>query len=61
MYKSSKFWILATICFAIFTVLYAINNGMVSFVTILNAILFLVSFINMTLLLKTSKKVKDRK
>ena len=60
MYKSDKFWIFATVCFAIFTILYAIGNGIFSFVTIFNAILFIISFVNMIIILKKDRDNKNK-
>ncbi len=55
MYKSTKFWIFATVCFVIFTIIYAITNGLFSFVTILNLIILILCIINLIMVSKNNK------
>ncbi len=58
MYNSTKFWIFATICFAISTVIYVVTVGILSFSSIFNAILFVICVINLILNSKKEKKNK---
>ena len=65
MYNSTKFWIFASVCFALATVVYAITVGIFSFSSILNAILFVICIINLILNSKDknnkNKKTKNKK
>lgn len=61
MYKSDKFWLFATICFAIFTILYSITNGILSFAAILNFVMFIISSINLIMILNKNQKSKSDK
>lgn len=56
MDKSPKFWMFATICFLIFTVVYILNVGFLNVMTIINAILFLVSLISLLVLVNNQNK-----
>lgn len=47
MDKSPKFWLFATICFLIFTIVYILRVGFLNPMTILNAVLFLVCVISL--------------
>ena len=46
MSESPKFWLFATICFALSAVLYYLNAG-INIFTIANVILFIISVINL--------------
>lgn len=56
MDKSPKFWLFATICFLIFTVVYILRVGFLNPMTILNAVLFLVCAISLIVISKNDNK-----
>lgn len=56
MDKSPKFWLFATICFLIFTVVYVLRVGFLNPMTILNAVLFLVCAISLIVISKNGNK-----
>lgn len=56
MDKSPKFWLFATICFFIFTVVYILRVGFLNVMTIINAVLFLISVISLLVLVNSQNK-----
>lgn len=56
MDKSPKFWLFATICFFIFTVVYILRVGFLNPMTIINAVLFLVCAISLIVISKNDNK-----
>lgn len=56
MDKSPKFWLFATICFLIFTVVYILRVGFLNVMTIINAVLFLISVISLLVLVNSQNK-----
>lgn len=56
MDKSPKFWLFATICFLIFTVVYILRVGFLNPMTILNAVLFLICAISLIVIVNNSNK-----
>lgn len=69
MYNNKKFWIFATVCFAISSVMYILSYGILSFSAILNIILFVICIValvifsrkNNTRNILEDKKVKSKK
>ena len=61
MYNNSKFWILASICFVIFSVIFFVIDKSFSFRVILDIILVLVSLIGLYISNKSSKVSKSKK
>ena len=61
MYNNSKFWILASICFVIFSVIFFVIDKSFSFRVILDIILVLVSLIGLYISNKSSKVSKKQK
>ena len=45
MYNNKKFWIFATVCFAISSIMYILSYGILSFSAILNIILLVICIV----------------
>lgn len=57
MYNNKKFWIFATVCFAISSIMYILSYGILSFSAILNIILFVLCLIALCIFSKNNKNV----
>ena len=56
MYESPRFWILATVCFALSSAAYIFANGFLNLFSILNCILLVISVIELILTKRKNNK-----
>ena len=69
MYNNKKFWIFATVCFAISSIMYILSYGILSFSAILNIILLVICIValaifsrkNVSKSILEDKNVKSKK